>query len=110
MSEFKFEAGGTKKQQVAKDLRRRIRTGDLPLGESIGDLFKLAEYYGCSWGTVRDAQRPLVEEGLLSEVKAGVPTRVIAVPAGDATPDVLPKLRELRREIDAIIKQLELAV
>jgi DNA-binding transcriptional MocR family regulator len=63
MSEFKFEAGGTKKQQVTEDLRRRIRTGDLPLGESIGDLFKLAEYYGCSWGTVRDAQRPLVEEG-----------------------------------------------
>jgi DNA-binding FadR family transcriptional regulator len=103
---FRFEPGRPKYQQVADDLRQRIRTGDLPVGSSLGDIFKAGEYYGCSWGTVREAQRQLVAEGLLSEIRPGVPTRVIALPAA-APDDVLVKLRKLRRELDEIIVGLE---
>jgi DNA-binding FadR family transcriptional regulator len=104
---FSFEAGRPKYQQVADDLRRRIRTGELTVGSSLGDIMMMAEYYGCSWGTVREAQRRLVAEGLLSEIRPGLPTRVIAVPE-DPEPDRnLARLRKLRRDLDEIIASLE---
>jgi DNA-binding FadR family transcriptional regulator len=104
---FQFRPGKAKYQQVADDLRRRIRVGDLREGDSLGDIFKMAAYYGCSWGTVRQAQRLLVAEGLLSEIRAGVPTRVIALPADPEPDPVLIQLRKLRRELDEIIARLE---
>lgn len=106
-SQFAFEAGKSKYQQVADDLRRRIRDGDLPVGASLGDIFRMGEYYGCSWGTVREAQRLLVTEGLLSEIRPGLPTRVLATPLEQEPNQLLTRLLKLRRELDEIIDSLE---
>lgn len=106
-SKFEFQPGEPKKQQVAEDLRRRIGTGDLRVGDSLGDIFRMAEHYGCSWGTVRAAQRLLVTEGLLSEIRSGLPTRVIAVPSSPGRDPVLDSLHKLRRDLDQIIAGLE---
>jgi DNA-binding GntR family transcriptional regulator len=101
---FGFKVGKSKKSQVAEDMRNRIGT-DWPIGASVGDVMKLADYYGCSFGTVREAEQLLVEEGLLSEIKAGHPTRVIALP--DKTPSALAKLRQMRRDLDEVIAEME---
>jgi DNA-binding GntR family transcriptional regulator len=103
---FKFKAGKSKKAQVADDMRDRIGA-DWAVGASVGDVMKLADYYGCSFGTVREAEQLLVEEGLLSEIKPGHPTRVIALP--DKTPSPLARLRQLRRDLDAVIAEMECA-
>jgi DNA-binding GntR family transcriptional regulator len=94
--------------------RRRIHiddlhVGDLHVGDSLAGLDQMAERYGCSWGTVREAQQLLVDEGLLSKIRAGVPTRVIAVPAQPEPDPALSKLRKVRRELDEIIADLEKA-
>lgn len=76
----------TKTQQVANAMRRRIAEGHWKLGESVGDLAKLEassdELFGvkASFGTIRAAEQILVEEGVLSVIKAGMPTRVVAIP------------------------------
>ena len=104
---FRFEPGKAKYAQVADDLRRRIRSGDLPTGCSLGDIFKMAESYGCSMGTVRHAQSILVAEGLLSEIRHGVATRVLATPSAPQVEPLLERLRRMRKDIDEIIKRLE---
>jgi DNA-binding transcriptional regulator YhcF (GntR family) len=106
-TKFAFEAGRPKYQQVADDLRRRIREGELPIGVSLGDIFLMGEHYGCSWGTVREAQRRLVAEGLLSEIRPGLPTRVIAVPSEPVPDPLLTRLYKLRLDLDEIIADLE---
>jgi DNA-binding GntR family transcriptional regulator len=105
--EFQFEGDEPMYRQVAHDLRRRIVKGDFAIGASVGDINALAKYYGCSFGTVSRAEHLLVDEGLLSEIRAGVPTRVIAKPAARATGEAVGKLRKLRRELDDIISGLE---
>ena len=104
---FQFDGKAAKYLQVAADMRRRIARGDLPLGESVRDLYVLAEYYGCSWGTVRAAEGVLVDEGLLSEIRPGMPTRVIGKPAETEPDPTLVKLRKFRRELDELIAELE---
>src|SRR5215216_3688472 len=100
---FRFEPGTPKYRQVAEDLRRRIRIGDLAVGDSLGDIFDMAKHYGCSWGTVRMGQRLLVDEGLLSEIRPGLPTRVIAMPSVPQPDVALVRLRKLRRDLDELI-------
>jgi len=106
VSAFEFTGSRPKYLQVADDYRMRIRTGDLKVGDSLGDLFKAAHYYSCSWGTVRAAQRMLVAEGLLSPIRAGMPTRVIAIPPSDTANDLLVKLHALRRAVDDLIDEV----
>lgn len=89
----------TKTEQVANAMRRRIAQGHWKVGQSVGDLGKLeanSEYlFGvtASFGTIRAAEQVLVNEGLLSTIKAGIPTRVIAVPSQS---DEKPSIQELR--------------
>jgi len=105
---FEFAPGRSKKQQVADDLRRRIRASELQIGDSLGDIFRMAEHYSCSFCTVRAAQQILVDEGLLSEIRPGVPTRVIAVPAAqNEGSQILLKLVKLRNELDELIAGLQ---
>jgi DNA-binding GntR family transcriptional regulator len=65
---------GTKTAQVAQDMRRRIASGDWEVGRPIPGLTDLETQYGVSFGTVRAAQKILVEERLLSEPQQGIPT------------------------------------
>lgn len=109
---FAFTPGETKKKQVAGDLRRRIADGEFKVGDSLGDVFKLAAYYGCAFGTVSEAEHLLVAEGLLSPIRPGVPTRVIAVPEpSSAAPvgrlELLARLRKLQRDVDSLIALCE---
>ena len=89
----------TKKEQVARAMRRLIADGHWHIGESVGDLFKLEQeserLFGvrASFGTIRAAEQVLVDEGLLSPVQPGVPTRVIAVPASVPEQPLLAALR-----------------
>lgn len=89
----------TKTQQVATAMRRRIAEGHWILGQSVGDLGKLElaseELFGvkASFGTIRAAEQILVDEGILSVIKPGMPTRVIAVPAQS---DEMPNIQQLR--------------
>jgi DNA-binding transcriptional regulator YhcF (GntR family) len=106
---FEFVPGRPKYRQVADDIRRRIRDGELQVGDSLGDLGKLEKHYGCSWGTVQAGERLLVDEGLLSQIRAGIPTRVVAVPSQLEPSVTLVRLRKLREELDEIIDDLEAA-
>ncbi len=89
----------TKTAQVAIAMRQLIADGHWKEGESVGDLGKLEanseKLFGvkASFGTIRAAEQILVEEGILSPIKAGMPTRVIAVPF---LPDNKPSMEELR--------------
>lgn len=89
----------TKTEQVANALRRRIANGHWRIGQSVGDLGKLEaaseELFGvkASFGTIRAAEQVLVDEGILSAIKPGIPTRVIAVPV---ELDEKPSIQELR--------------
>jgi DNA-binding GntR family transcriptional regulator len=74
-------------------MRRRIASGELAIGQSVGDLFRLEKEYDASFGTIRAAEEILVKEGLLSEIRQGIPTRVIAKPAPPGRKEVLAKLR-----------------
>lgn len=89
----------TKTEQVANAMRRRIADGHWGVGQSVGDLGKLElaseELFGvkASFGTIRAAEQILVDEGILSTIKPGMPTRVIAIPVQS---DETPSMGELR--------------
>lgn len=52
-------------EQVAADLRREIRSGELGPGARLPSEPELSEMYGVSRGTVRSAVRALRDEGLI---------------------------------------------
>lgn len=63
-------------RQIADDLRRRIRSGELASGELVPSELTLVEHHGVSRGTVRSALALLVDEGLI-EVVRGQGRRVV---------------------------------
>ncbi len=67
-------------QEIADNLRERIRTGGLRAGDRLPTQAELAEEFGVERGTVRQALRALQDDGLLSNVSKGSPPR-IAEPA-----------------------------
>ncbi|WP_407071075.1 GntR family transcriptional regulator [Streptomyces cellulosae] len=70
-------------QEIADNLRERIRTGGLRAGDRLPTQAELAEEFGVERGTVRQALRALQDDGLLSNVSKGSPPR-IAEPARTA--------------------------
>jgi DNA-binding transcriptional regulator YhcF (GntR family) len=93
--------------QVADRMRQRIRAGQWPLGHQLPGLQALAEEYHCSWGTVRNAQQVLVEEGLLSPIRVGIPTTVVSQPSSLTIPEILARLLDIRRSLDETIGALQ---
>ncbi|MGW1958290.1 GntR family transcriptional regulator [Streptomyces sp. NPDC001920] len=67
-------------QEIADNLRERIRVGDLKAGDRLPTQAELAEEFGVERGAVRQALRALQEDGLLTNVSKGSPPR-IALPA-----------------------------
>jgi DNA-binding FadR family transcriptional regulator len=102
----------TKKTEVANAMRQLIAEGHWQIGESVGDLGKLeAEsetLFGIrvSWGTIRSAEEDLVNEGLLSVIQPGVPTRVIALPTQKAETPKLAELRALHAKLGEVYSEL----
>lgn len=97
---------GTKTAQIAQDMRRRIASGDWEVGQPIPGLTDLETKYGVSFGTVRAAQKILVEERLLSEPQQGIPTHVIARPAELDAREALDRLRGTYRSLGDELEQL----
>ncbi|MEU4572623.1 GntR family transcriptional regulator [Nonomuraea sp. ATR24] len=52
-------------ERVAADLRRRIRSGDLPVGAAVPSESQLCEQWGASRGPIRQALATLRSEGLI---------------------------------------------
>ncbi|MEV0241975.1 GntR family transcriptional regulator [Streptomyces sp. NPDC050674] len=86
-------------QEIAGNLRERIRSGELRPGDRLPTQAELAEEFGVERGAVRQALRILQEDGLLADVSKGSPPRV-AVPApvrGEPQPTMVglaPRLAE----------------
>jgi DNA-binding GntR family transcriptional regulator len=97
-------------RDISADLRQRILAGEFPVGSALPTINELqAHYEVASLNTIRQAQAPLVDEGLL-ERRPGVGVNVISTtprPAGRE--DLLAELRVARTAIDRAIALLERA-
>ncbi|MFD8571031.1 GntR family transcriptional regulator [Streptomyces sp. NPDC059639] len=63
-------------QEIADDLRRRIKAGELRAGDRLPTQAVLAEEFGVERGTVRQALQLLEADGLLSSRSKGSPPRI----------------------------------
>ncbi|MEV5607809.1 GntR family transcriptional regulator [Streptomyces sp. NPDC052225] len=71
-------------QEIADDLRERIRAGELRAGDRLPTQATLAEEFGVERGTVRQALQLLQSDGLLSNISKGSPPRIASsVPGRD---------------------------
>lgn len=73
-------------QEIADDLRRRIRSGELKAGEQLPTQAALAEEFGVERGTVRQALQLLQSDGLLSNRSKGAPPRIASSAPGRDEP------------------------
>jgi GntR family transcriptional regulator len=92
-------------QQLAEDIRGRIRNGEYPVGEPIPSSRTLEKQHGVSSTVVRDAIRQLKDEGVLMG-QPGKAVYVQAVPgeAGQSgSGDLAAEVAELR----AVVGRLE---
>ncbi|QNP75849.1 winged helix-turn-helix transcriptional regulator [Streptomyces roseirectus] len=67
-------------QEIADNLRERIRIGDLKAGDRLPTQAELADEFGVERGAVRQALRSLQEDGLLTNVSKGSPPRIAETP------------------------------
>jgi DNA-binding GntR family transcriptional regulator len=95
------------KVQVAERMRELIAAGEWKVGESVGDVMKLADRFGVSFGTVRAAEEILVQEGLLHPIRPGIPTRVAAKPSPPDLQEVIGMLEALREQLGTAVAKLE---
>jgi DNA-binding GntR family transcriptional regulator len=90
-------------QEIADDLRKRLASGEFPIGSTLPSISALQEEYDVrGLNTVRQAVAILQEEGLV-EPAQGRGTFVVALPkpAGD--------LEAARKELDDLKEVLETA-
>jgi DNA-binding FadR family transcriptional regulator len=90
-------------QQVADDLRHRIASGEFPVGARLPTEHQLAEDFGVSRNSVREAVRSLVHAGLL-RARAGDGTYVTA--SSDLAPVLARQLDYSRAEDVAEVRLL----
>lgn len=93
-------------REIYEDLRRRVLSGEFVIGErlpSIGDL--QAHYEVPGLNTIRQAQRLLVDDGLV-ETRQGVGAFVISHEPSDRAIDVVAELRAARAAIDKALSAL----
>ena len=95
------------KVQVAEKMRGLIRDGEWDVGQSVGDVMKLADRFSVSFGTVRAAEEILVQEGLLHPIRPGIPTRVAAKPTPPDLREVIGMLEALREQLGTAVAKLE---
>jgi GntR family transcriptional repressor for pyruvate dehydrogenase complex len=82
--------------QIADQLREAILAGDLPAGEPLPTERELAESFGVSRASIREALRALQAQGLV--IGGGSPARtVVAAELGEPARDALVTLLRLNR-------------
>lgn len=93
--------------QIEDDLRRRITSGEVQVGEKLPSLRSLAEDYGVAELTVHVAVKKLQHEGVLTSV-SGRGTFVNAKPDDVSNSEtselqtIRDELRELRLRVEAV--------
>lgn len=92
--------GGTQRvrkayEQVYDQLRVRILTGQLGRGERLPTELALAEIFGASRGTVREALRLLVSDGLVRTTKGAGGGSYVTLPTVDHVSNFLARNVEL---------------
>jgi len=96
-------------REVADDLRRRIESGEFPIGSPLPPIAHLMEYYDVpGLNTIRQAQRLLADEGLL-EPRHGSGVFVISTESRPPATTVLAELKASRAALDRAIALLERA-
>jgi DNA-binding FadR family transcriptional regulator len=89
-------------------MKKLILAGEWKPGESVGDVMKLAERFGVSFGTVRAAEQIMVEEGWLEPIRPGIPTRVAdPVPTATSRDKLMAELRDLHSQLGTLLTRLE---
>ncbi|MFJ9035026.1 GntR family transcriptional regulator [Streptomyces sp. NPDC102406] len=83
----------TTPEEIADDLRERIRSGELKPGDRLPTQAALAERYGVERGTVRAALQRLQAAGMLTSVSKGSPPKV--APVAGARPHVVQSARSI---------------
>lgn len=71
MAQFKRLERGTLPDNIVADLRRRIASNELPVGEKLPNELELAKAYGVGRGTVREAIKALTLMRLLERNTTG---------------------------------------
>jgi len=103
---YSYSGDRSLKVQVAEIMRNLIIAGEWKQGESVGDVMKLADRFGVSFGTVRAAEEILVEEGWLMPIRPGIPTRV-AVRSEPSVRELAAELADIRDRLTSTLARLE---
>lgn len=82
-------------EQIADDLRERIKSGRLPVGAQLPSQAVLADEYGVAINTLRSALKELTAEGVIS-TQSTRGTFVMKEP-GDPDPSPADLVKELHR-------------
>lgn len=90
-----------KHEQIAADLRRRLREGEFAIGDLLPGISDLESEYGAALNTVRRAEAVLRDEGLI-RITQGIGAEVIALPQHD--------VRELVNAVKTAVARLEAAL
>ena len=91
-------------EQVADDIRQRIRAGEFEVGGKLPSLRDLRDLYAVAEVTVHTAIRELQREGVLVSSQ-GRGTFVAAVP-GDPD-DRTDELKRMRHDMSALVRRVE---
>ena len=93
-------AASTRYGHVASVLRSQIRTGDYSVGDELPTIARLAQDFGVSHMTAKQALRILREQGIISTGR-GTRARVMALPA-DAPASVAEQFDAVHARLDAV--------
>jgi GntR family transcriptional regulator len=91
-------------QEIAEEIRRRIRAGDVRPGERVGTYESLSKDYGAAIGTIRNAIAVLADEGLITTTQGvGIFVAELLPPAGGGHSaeyvDVMRQLAEISDQV-----------
>ena len=93
-------------EQVAEDIRQRVRDGEYEVGVKLPPLRELRETYGVAEVTVHNAIRELQREGVLVS-STGRGTYVNALPGGQESVDDVDQLRRDVASLSSRVERLE---
>jgi DNA-binding GntR family transcriptional regulator len=96
-------------REISDVLRSRIADGSYPVGSKLPAIARLQDEFGVpGLNTIRDAYKPLVQEGLLRP-EQGVGVWVVGTPKSDdeTAPSLLEELRTAREALSRAIAYLE---